>query len=327
MHRRFFVSLFAALCFAARVNAATLYSDDFNVDDSASWNINKANTASSSTSLPVSDTTNSAEFGYDYGTNMGIPVAPHTTDSSTKGLRLRSNISGGISGAVSVSPTGLSLPAAGYRLQFDAWGNFVNGGANSTEAMSVGIGTTGTVPQWSFNPNGALGFATVRDGGTTNTDFRVYLNSGNQAATTGYYQAGNTAASLDNANSYYSFLPAQTVPVAQVTLFPTQAGTATPVGTISFAWHTVTVDNDGTDATWSIDGKAIAVVPLSAATLAGSNFYLGSFDTNNGSSSGNGQLLNFDLIDNLSVISVPEPSTIALCLLGAMGLVAGRRRG
>src|SRR5438445_9531414 len=118
---------------------------------------------------------------------MGIPAAPHTTVGTTKGLRLRSNLGpvSSVNGttsktaAVSVSPTGQSFTAP-YKVTVDAWGNYLGplgaSGANATECMSVGVGTNGTTPIYSFNPSGALTFATVRDGGTTNTDYRIYTN-------------------------------------------------------------------------------------------------------------------------------------------------------
>src|SRR5438552_924963 len=332
--RRVFCASALLLCALAPVSRATpLYADTFDIDDSAAWNVNKGviNSSNVNVTLPSSDSSSSAQFGYDYSA-LGIPAAPHTLDGSTRGLRLRSNLGPAASvngatsrtAAVSVSPTAQSFTAP-FKLTVDVWGNYVGGtslnpsGSNATECMSVGIRTAGTTPTYSFNPNGALMFATVRDGGTTNTDYRAYTNAGNAAAASGWYQAGTAAASLDNGNAYYSFLGTHSAPAFQQTTYPTEQTGTTPNGTVSFAWHTMTILDDGTNATWSIDGTPIAVVPLSAATLSGGDILLGSFDTNNGSSAGDGIELNFDLFDNLVVEAVvPEPASLgAVVTLGS----------
>src|SRR5204863_5113073 len=59
---------------------ASLYSDDFNTNSSANYNVYITPGATG----PSSDAT----FLYDYSA-LGIPSAPHTSDASTLGLRLR----------------------------------------------------------------------------------------------------------------------------------------------------------------------------------------------------------------------------------------------
>src|SRR6476659_5039804 len=74
---------------ASSASAAILYSDSLDTTASAS-NYNTFITAGSTG--PSGDAT----FGYDYGAAPGsgglaIPVAPHTTGTSTTGLRLRTD--------------------------------------------------------------------------------------------------------------------------------------------------------------------------------------------------------------------------------------------
>lgn len=336
--RALVVFLCAPLCIPAIVSAVPLYNDDFTVDSSASWNINKAVINSSNVSVPLSpsDPSSSAEFAWDYSA-MGIPSAPHTLDGSTKGLRLRSNL-GAVSSvngttqrtcAITVAPTGQSFTGS-YVVQYDLWSNYIGGtslnpsGSNATECVNSGIGASGTKAQYSFDPAGALMFANVHDGGTTNTDYRIYPAAANLAASSGFYKAGTAAANLDNTDPYYAFLGTHMAPAYQQTTYPSSQTGTTPAGTTAFAWHTVTIGNDGTTVTWSIDGVALAMIPVSSAgTWAGTDIFLGSFDTNNGSSSGNGIDLNFDVFDNLTV--VPEPASIAILGLLSAGLLFRRR--
>jgi hypothetical protein len=106
----------------------------------------------------------------------------------------------------------------------------------------------------------------------------------------------------------------------------TQGG-STPVGIIGFAWHTFTVTQDGVNMTWAIDGHTITTVPDSALTLGGSQVSLGADDSGlSGSSVANNQLLNADVWDNLTITAIPEPTSISLLGLGAVGLLLARRR-
>lgn len=132
----------------------------------------------------------------------------------------------------------------------------------------------------------------------------------------------------NGSDPYYSVFGGESAPGDQVTLFPGQTG-ATDAGEIAFAWRRVTIDVLGGYATWSIDGLPIAVVDFSTVgfVLGGSNIFFGHDDTNSSSSSDpNASLLNVTLIDNISVMVIPEPSSAALAGLGFLVLLARRRR-
>ncbi len=110
-----------AICAPAVASAATLYSDDFNSNTSSNYNTYITAGATG----PSGDTT----FAYDYGAAPGsgglsLPLAPHTTDGSSLGLRLRTdNLQssvGTVVGATSVVTKNLSLPSS-YQVQVDVW--------------------------------------------------------------------------------------------------------------------------------------------------------------------------------------------------------------
>ncbi len=326
--------------------AATLYSDNFNLPtDSTNWTTNVAPAANASTQ--------DATFGFDYSA-FGIPAAPGSSD--TLGLRLRANIPGsalvpvttrpaGVTSGLSVSPTGKNF-GSNYVVSFYAWSNF-NGSPNAsgladngnseggTNNVLFAAGTSGTVPLVVANTtlaSGAsmdgIGFATTGDGGITN-DYRVYPKSGTISPITTL-----NAGSYANTNAYYtSLFPAVAAPAIQQTLSTaeygldaanTQAG-LTQVGAFGFAWHKVQIVMNGNVAYWFIDNAAIGSLNTSAITLGGNNIALGVSDVN--SSTTRHPSLLFTVFDNLTVESVPEPSTVCLSLLGLVGLFGGRRRG
>src|SRR5947209_4236194 len=149
---------------ATAARGQVLYSDDFNTDTSANYTITQTLTSANG---PTSDAT----FAYNYGVAPGsgglsIPLAPHTTDGSTLGLRLRvdnlANSNGGtapnginyVVGAITVATKNVpSLPTA-YTVRADVWGNYIGGtslassGSNGTTGAGMGLGTAGTGLQY-----------------------------------------------------------------------------------------------------------------------------------------------------------------------------------
>lgn len=319
----------SAAVFPTILSAQTLYSDDFNsAADAANYNINITAGATG----PSSDAT----FGYDYSA-LGIPAAPHTLDSTTLGLRLRvDNLQssvGTVVGAVEVATKTLSLPSL-YVVTADVWGNYIGGtsiaasGSNGSTGAAMGIGTSGTSLQYIAGNDGLLVEAFHDNGGGANQEYRVYTDSNHPNPTTSsYFAAGTSSTSASYTDPYYSFLTSHTAPTAQTTLSSATQGGSTPAGIIGFAWHTMTLTQDGVNVTWAIDGTNIAIVPDSALTFGGSQVSLGADDSGlTGSSVANNQLLNADIWDNLKITSVPEPVTSSLVILGAAGLFLARRR-
>src|SRR4051812_12492561 len=237
----------AILCCAPMVaSGAIVFSDDFGVDDNASWNKNIAPSGATVA------TQQSAEFAFDYST-FGIPAAPGSAD--TKGLRLRANIPGSAAApltsrptqtlsGISVSPTGKNF-GTNYQVTFYAWSNFNGTAANNTGLADNGtseggtnnvmmaVGTSGAAPLVVGNTglvtNGqmdGIGFATTGDGGITN-DYRVYPKSGTIAAANATTAAGAVYAAGSNANTatyYQTLFGTHTAPAIQLTLSTAEYG-------------------------------------------------------------------------------------------------------
>ena len=142
-----------AIGLAADARGQILYSQNFDTDDTANWTVNDG------------PTDEHADFFFDYST-VGIPSAPNS-GGSTLGMRLSSNITDGIFGGFTVSPTGQAF-TGDYALKFDMWSNYIGafdatdpgagsggvelGADGSTNLSIAGIMTSGTVsyapPVW-----------------------------------------------------------------------------------------------------------------------------------------------------------------------------------
>ncbi len=298
--------------------AAILYSENFNADPTANWTVNDP-----------ALTDKIADFYYDYSA-IGVPAAPGG-GGTTRGLKMSVNNTTGVFGGFSVSPTGENFSASGnYKVRFKMWQNYVGplgpGGSGTTQLSTFGVGTSGTTAFW---PGAAVkesvAFGATLDGGSAN-DYRAYST----AAPTGY-ASGNAvfapATSNNDSNVYFTGnFPSSSAPAAQLSLFPGQTG-STSAGEISFAWRDVVVEVADGFATWTVDGVQMATINLSTVTLGGGNIFFGMSDTNAGASADvNDSLLNVTLIDNIVVMQVPEPSSMALVGLSLVGLLATRRR-
>ncbi|MEI9866281.1 MAG: hypothetical protein WDN00_17340 [Limisphaerales bacterium] len=71
-----------------------------------------------------------ADFYFDYST-AGIPVAPHSTGGSTRGLKMVVNLGVGSGGTfpagISVSPLGFGI-SDNFEMRFDLWLNYNKSG-------------------------------------------------------------------------------------------------------------------------------------------------------------------------------------------------------
>jgi hypothetical protein len=176
---------------------------------------------------------------------------------------------------------------------------------------------SGATAEWAGASSGVL-FAASLDGGSS-SDFRLYKNNAVDA-TAATYAAGGQNGSL----AYYSVFGGESAPAAQVALFPGQTG-VTDAGEIAFRWYEVTIDKVGNNIAWAVDGKPIASSSLDGVALSGDNIVLGLFDSNASSSPEPNDFLNTAIYDNV-VVTVPEPSALALVLLGGLALWTRRCR-
>jgi hypothetical protein len=144
-----------------------LFEDDFSTDTSAAWNI-LSRSALSNFGVSV-------DFAYDYSSN-GIPVAPHTVDGSTFGLKLAVPRSQAVAGrtVLNVLPKAVAL-SGDYALSFDLYlyGAGANGGANY---FLFGINHRGTNVNGQITSGDSSGsvdgvwFAMTADGGASAAD-------------------------------------------------------------------------------------------------------------------------------------------------------------
>ena len=331
-------SLAAGLALAGAAHAAPIYVNDFDSDTTASWNVNNNGNG-----------TNAADFFFDYST-VGIPPAPNSVGGTTRGLKLSANISGvappggaSVLSGISVSPTGQSF-TGNYKLKFDWWHNWLgaaftppstggigsaSGGSGSTQLSTFGVLTSGTTSNY-VGVADSVFFAADGDGAST-ADYRIYssqVQSSHQIPDpTG--TAVHAAGSRNNTAAYYAtpFPGGNMAPATQVGISATQSGT-TLAGTAGFQWNQVVIEKAGNVVTWTVNGTLLATVDTTNFTTStgGNNILFGQADTSNGAGTPANlfALLDFTLIDNVQV--VPEPSSLVLCLVAALGGLVSRRR-
>ena len=285
---------------------------------------------------------NAANLFYDYSA-VGIPSAPNSSGGTTVGLKLSANISGtgpasGALPGISVSPTGQSF-SGNYTLKFDWWHNWLgstttgigssSGGSGSTQLSTFGVLSSGTSANYA-GASDSVFFGSTGDGASA-SDFRAYSAS----KPTGYVLADtqNTYAAGSQNNTaalYQSLFPAgATAPAAQTAISSTQNG-STLAGTAGFRWHDVEITKVGNLVTWTVNDVLLATVDTTtfATPTGGNNILFGMSDTSLGAGTPASLFaqLDFTLIDNVSVIVIPEPSSLALVGLGGLALLARRRK-
>ncbi len=319
------VAVLVASTLSSRASATILFSDDFETDTSAGYNVN------------VSTGNHAATFSYDYSA-VGIPSAPGS-GGTTRGLKLEANYLNAnnateTNGGVSVSPIGLSL-TGDFRIRMSVWlnapGPLPAGGSGSTQLTTYGWGTAGTSAQW-FNSRDSIVFGTTGEAGAS-TDYVIYPNGPLAPNGSALYAASaivdpEADDSRNHPHIYYAGFGGDSPPAAQAALFASQTG-STVVGATGFAWRDVIIKKLGNSVSWTMDGVLLGTVDASvlANPLGGSNFFLGQSDINNTASTiADVRSLLFGLVDNVSVVTVPEPSGVALVVLCATSACLARKR-
>ncbi len=268
-------------------------------------------------------------FSYDYSAD-GIPPSPNSSGTA-RGVKFTANMVAGQSpeaAGQNIVPLGQNV-SGDYGLKCDLWlnanGPFPAGGTGSTEFASAGIGLAGDgALVWSgAAPAGPAWFAVSGEGGALQ-DLRAYAGITLQGEGPVYAASGSPE--RDNNPPYYAttFPGGQTPPVSQTVAHPQQTG-ALSVRTIGFRWRAVEISKLGDEVVWPIDGLPIARLTGSdhGISLTG-NITVGYFDPFNSVS--DNAALSFGIVDNVRVEVIPEPSPVALGLLGGVLLLAIRRR-
>jgi hypothetical protein len=309
-----------ALVTTIQAQPALVYSQDFETDDSGNWASNSIAAGGEAVSF------NGANWNFDYST-VGVPLSPHSTSSSTHGLKLWANLGPGGATAsafpcgISVSPTNFNI-TDNFDMHFDLWLNYVKSGVGSTEIGGAGYGTAGASAQVAGAAFDAVTIGAVTDANSAGV--RVY-----GSAHAGSYQDGTHVITSDPtspfvyagtnrntgvANPYYAaILPAQPCPQAQTNLFPRQTGLIAPIGNCSFKWRDVSVKKVGSRITYSIDGSLIATADTTdVGTIGGSYLLFNMFDVNGGGSTDiDSTNLQFALFDNVRITNFPSIVTIS----------------
>ncbi len=320
---RHFLTCGVALALLWSLNAtsasAALFWDQMDASSAAGWGSN------------VTSADTKATFGYDYSA-VGIPEAPNSMggDTATSGVKLEANIAAPASvERMLLYPVGGSFSGS-YRLSYDAWLNYdleellLGEASGTTEFLGGGVGYNGTSND--FNS----GTQIIADGdGGSGSDYRV-LKNGFLIANTA--MAAGTATGRNNSDPYYTaFLPGQAPPAAQ----GQPAALVGPPGTAGFQWLTWHLGVQGDTVRISVEkpnGDELKVAVLncgdtsdgSTGCTTSGNISIGYADLFSGVSPA--ASLTYGIVDNVHVESIPEPASLVLLVLSAVGLLAGRRR-
>ena len=316
------------LAFGAAFGLATVaradFFEDFDTDTSASWI-----TLQSDNNAVNHEATFSWDYFNDNGAALGfkIPSAPNSVGGTTKGLRMRTNISAGLISGLSASPIGQAFTGS-FDLTADVWINYLGpgpaGGSGTTQLANMGWGTDGITAQTNQNSlatRDSVFFSTTLDGGSA-IDYRAHAKDSRFTLANGYYYAAGTAAgnaaneipgiyaagngvgNLNNSNAYYTTaFPSEPLLAAQAVNYPTQTGT-TNAGSTGFKWRVWKLEKRGDILKWYIDGVLLATVDLTFCTVGSNpNLLVGMMDTNNGSAT-DPTGLNSMIVDNLRLVSI-----------------------
>jgi hypothetical protein len=311
---------------ASLFGAAPVFTDNFN----------SAGSAASYTTVSSDATSSFATWAYDYSV-MGIPSAPNSGDGSTRGLRLDANFSApNAAEAITVFTT--ASYGGTYTVAFDAWinvnGPFPAGGSGSTCYLGAGVGANGTTQDFVAN-TGSGGWTAVNGENGSGIDYRLYKDASLQGVATAQYAAGTAANARNGLNGYYDQfgnVDVSNFPVQGANNGgPAQQNGTSSKGSFGMAWHRVTLDVNASGGTggaasmkWYVDNLLIGTLDAGANGAFNANGKLAFSYSDPTSNASDNPPLSFVLIDNLQV--VPEPSTAALCLIGAGALMLRRRQ-
>ena len=233
------------------VNYPVLFSDNFETNSSANWNLFQG----SDNGVP--DYT--ADWAFDYGvvgyTFNGVPylIPPAPNSSGTAhGVKftVNNNDATGANSGVNIYPKNFSV-SGNFALKFDLWVNYPGGAGGagstgSTEYPICGINHAGTRVNWaaaSATATDGIWFGVDGEGGTSR-DYRAYV--GNLSGTQSEL-IGAAASGLAQSNNTVGIYPA---------LFP--AARFESSGSPGKRWVACELDQTNNNLTWKLDGTVVA---------------------------------------------------------------------
>ena len=245
-----------------------------------------------------------ARFGFNYGTVVSpttIPSAPHSTNGTTKGLRLTVNKdSSNVIAAVNLYPVSQNF-TGNFALKFDLWINYPNTGT-ATEHTLFGINHSGVITNRAGQATSdGLFFAVDGDGGssagTTIRDFSVFRGGG----------VGANPILMTTNNTLFGPEPL----VGQLfdntdagfgALFPPQnLSFTTPSGSAGLRWLSVEVRQITNVVSWLLNDTIIAQY-TNIYPYTNGNILIGYNDA----FASTGGADNFALFDNIRVETIPD---------------------
>ena len=271
--------------------AATLISDDFDVDSSASYTV-----------VEYGGPDSSITFAYDYSA-AGIAPAPNSA-GTTKGLRMTVNDTLGAANTLTAFNNTAVTAAVPYVMSVDIYMG-VTGTSGTTEFATVGVASDGATSNSIFTPISGTGhFLSMTGEGGSSSDYRHFIppatpvNSGDAS----YLNSTNTTNATGD--TYQA-------------IFPNTQWPGSPGNT----WTTLTITVDAVNVTYALDGTPIIQTPTLASDGKVALGYHEAFS----SVAAPFQSM-FVIYDNLTVEQIPEPASLSLLALAGLGLVLRRGR-
>lgn len=332
---------------AGEASGVTLYTEDFGAGAEDRWTVRGFNEAGSTGSaaglygLPANSIFDfEIDFGYDYGSLLGLPSADGTSDTTGLFLKVNKTDQTGDDGETILAVADGQTFSGNYVLKFDAY--FGRGGdpGTQTEYLTAGInavtpptvaGGTGIhydgvdpvsqVQQTFYGGNGlGAGYGLTIDGGANND---LWTFPGGAANVVAYSPSGGTFSG--DAGDYEDHLAPGVIP-DWVTGVPSASGP-------DLVWHEMEIGQYNGDMFLVINGVLVhvyeGVTDTSGSIFLGLEDYFNSANPDNFVLYDNVVVETLDSAPNLTgraFADIPEPASVGMLALGAAAVCSRRRR-